>query len=183
MTAGAGGDAELERWLAELRVDDAARARARIGHLRSGEAQDSTLVGVLVTLGERGGPVTVTTTSGARHRGRVRLVGPDSVVLGQDRGRWLVLRLGALAAVRAPAPAVSGADRHPTTGASLARVLAAVAEPGERLRVVAGPEVVTGEVEAVGADVVAIRLEGGDRSYVAVTSVDEASPVVAGGRA
>jgi hypothetical protein len=93
------GDA-LERWLAEVRTDQAARSRARLGALRAHAAEDATVIGVLADLGERRSPVLVTTTHGRRHRVEVRAVGPDAVVLAAGRDEWLVTRLACIAAVR-----------------------------------------------------------------------------------
>ena len=90
----------LENWLAEVRTDEAARARARVGALKAHAAEDATIVGVLADLLEREATVLLTTTHGRRHRGEVLIVGPDAVVLRLAEREWLVTRLVTVASVR-----------------------------------------------------------------------------------
>lgn len=174
--------APLERWVAELRVADAARSRsAQAWHARLG-AEAATFAGVLADLGTRGSPVVVELTGGRWHRGRVRLVGADVAVLrtGTDRSsqRDVVLATAAVVSVRvAPGAAeeVGGGPVSATT--TLATVLTTLAGTGTEVAVrTAGGEPVVGEIESVGRDVMVIRLTGrAGRVYVRLGSLVDAS--------
>src|SRR5262245_6119327 len=87
-----GGDlaARLDRWVAEARVDEAARRRSRERWLRRQAEEESTVAGVLVDLLERGRPVTVHTRQGRRHHGEVRALGADFVAVATGQGTVLV---------------------------------------------------------------------------------------------
>jgi len=169
------GDPALDRWLSELRTDEAARARSRVASLRAHAAEDATVVGVLADLHERGATVVVSTTHGRRHRGEVLVVGPDAVVLRVAEGEWLVARLATVASVRSVGGDVVTGESPPTTTSRFSRLLGAAAEPGEWLRVLVGGEVLAGTVVSFSADVAVLHLENGDLSYVNLEAVEEAS--------
>lgn len=166
-------DPALERWLAELRTDSAARSRARVASLRVHAAEEATVTGVLTDLLERAATVVVTLTSGRRHRGRVLVVGPDAVVLTVGAREWLLTRLGAVASVRVVGGDPVHGEGVPTTAASFGRILAAAAHPGEWLRASVGGEAVGGEVVAVSEQVAVVRLDNGDLSYLNLEAVEE----------
>jgi hypothetical protein len=168
-------DPALERWVAELRTEDAARSRARVGAMRALAAEEATLSGVLVDLLERDAPVLLTLTNGRRHRGQVLVVGPDAVVLRVDRREWLVTRLAAVASVRPVGGDPVHGEGMPTTPAGFGRILAAAARPGEWMRVSVGGEAVGGDVVAVSEEVAVLRLDNGDVTYVNLAAVDEVS--------
>jgi hypothetical protein len=168
-------DVALERWLGEVRADDAARARARVGALVAHAAEDATLVGVLADLAERAAPVVLGTTSGRRHRGRVLLVGPDAAVLQVDAHEWTVVRLAAVASVRTVGGDPVHGEGSASTASRFGRLVGAAVAPGDRLRAAVGPDAVSGTVVAVSAEVVVLRFDGGDVSYVHLAAVDEVS--------
>ena len=172
---GGAGDPALDLWLSELRSDEAARARARVGSLTAHAAEDATIVGVLGDLLERAATVVLTTTHGRRHRGQVLVVGPDAVVLRVARDEWLVTRLATVASVRmVGGDAVTG-EAGPSTTSRFARILSAAAHPGEWLRLSVGGEVLAGTVVSFSGEVAVLRLENGDLSYVNLDAVEEAS--------
>jgi hypothetical protein len=158
----------LLRDVANLRVDDAAAARARARWLVRQAEEEGTLAGVLVDLAERGERAAVTTATGRRHTGIVRALGADFVAL-RDRGRVVLVALGAVTAVRTPpgAPAVSG-DRAVRVQRRLLDVLSGLAS--DRLDVVVGTlgDEVRGRLRAVGRDVVTVRVEGTEPTLVYV---------------
>jgi len=168
-------DPALVQWLSELRTDDAARSRGRVGALKAQAAEDATVVGVLADLQERDAQVLLTTTTGRRHRGQVLVVGPDAVVLRVARHEWLITRLASVASVRM----VGGDPVHGEGPASalsrFGRILAAAAEPGEWLRISVGGEAFGGEVVAISAEVAVLRLDNGDLTYVNLDAVEEVS--------
>jgi hypothetical protein len=168
----------LERLAAETRADDAVDERRRAGWLGRQAEEEATLAGVLVDLAERGGAIVVTTTAGRNHRGRVRAVGRDFVVVGTDPGRDVLVRFAGVAQVRSHSrhavlgdqPLLLEAD-FDTTVRSLGRL---------RLRVLAGTggraALVGGELRWVGRDVAAVRLEGpGTLTYLPLATLVELS--------
>ncbi|HEY6531596.1 MAG TPA: hypothetical protein VIY72_04795 [Acidimicrobiales bacterium] len=164
----------LDRWLGDVRSDQAARSRARVGALRAHAAEDATLVGVLADLAERRATAVVTTTQGRRHRVEVWAVGPDAVVFCAGHDEWLVVRLTCVASVRLVGGDPVHGEGSMTMTASFGRILARAAEPGDRLRLVLGGEVVAGEVVSISAEVAVLRLDSTDLSYVALGAVEEA---------
>jgi hypothetical protein len=174
----------LERWAADARVDEAARARSRERHLRHQAEEDATLAGVLADVLEAGALVVVHTRSGGRHGGTVRAAGADFVALGPDgrRGSEVVVALAAVASVRIRpgTPTVLG-DRAVVGRVRLADVLAVLAAERAAVRLVtAGGESLAGVVRSTGQDVVVIA--GRDRSSgVAYVPFDAVSEVLVGG--
>lgn len=170
----------LERWAADARVDEAARARARERWLRRQAEEGGTFAGVLTDLLESGAPVTVRTRSGGRYPGVVRVVGEDVVGLGPGAGRGsdVVVALPAVTSVRVGPgggrAAVTG-DRRSDGSLRLAEVLATLADDGESVRMVtADGEVVAGTLRSVGLDVAVVAGgAGGPTAYVPLAAVDE----------
>jgi len=168
-------DPAVARWLAEVRVDEAARSRAATADLRVRRAEDATLMGVLTELAERGELVGLVMRSGRQHRGHVRLVGPDAVVLALETRQWLVARLEAIAATRTvQGPAVAG-EADPSTPSRFVRLTAALAEPGDWVLLASGTATFGGALQQVGADVMVLRLDNGDAAYVGLAATDEIS--------
>lgn len=157
--------AQLERWAAEARVDEAARQRTRERWLRQQAEEGGTLAGVLCDLAERGTPVAVRTRAGHQHRGRVQAVGEDFVAVAAgpvgppgasgpvdpsgavgSAGPWgaagsvgpvAFVALAAVSAVQVEAGlAPPTGDRAPRPGARLANVLAGVAAEREQVLIV-----------------------------------------------
>jgi hypothetical protein len=156
--------AELTRWAAAARVDEAAAARSRERWLRRQAEEEATLAGVLCDLAERRIPVVVQTTAGRRHRGRVAAVGRDFCVLVIGDGRELLVALAAVAVVRPePGPRAPTGDRALTVELGLLDALTHV--NGERVAAVTtGGDTLVGEVRSVGQDVLALVLEGERRA-------------------
>jgi hypothetical protein len=170
--------AQLERWAQAARVDEAARRRARERWLLQSAGEGGTLLGVLADLAEQGAPVTVTTAGGRRHGGLVRAVGADFVALDTTAGPEVVVAGHAISSVRTRAGASPPAgDRVVRSGLDLADVLGGLAAERERVMVVAlGDDAVTGTVQALGRDVVALRVEGAapaTTAYVPLTAISE----------
>lgn len=165
-------DGALQRWLAEMRVDDAARERSRTAELQTRAAEGASLAGVLVDFAGRGESVGLVMRSGLQHRGAVRLVGPDAVVMLLETRQWLVARFGAIASLRAlQSPPVTG-ETEPSTASRYARLAVAVAEPGTWVVASSGPTTLGGVLVSVGSDVMVLRLDNGDQAYVALASTD-----------
>jgi hypothetical protein len=61
-----------------------------------------------------------------------------------------------------------------STTSSFGRILARSAEPGDRLRLALGGEVVAGAVVSISTEVALLRLESGALTYVCLSAVEEA---------
>lgn len=177
--SGPGFVARLERWAAEARVTEAASARARERWLRQQAGEEATVAGTLVDLAEREATVVVRTREGRRHRGRVRAVAADFVVLAPDGGGVVLLALAAVASFAGAGPAAAGVagDRPPAVDVSLAVALAGLAGERPAVAIVAAGsgEPVRGDLVGVGVDVVTVRPDGGPRSpvHLPVAAVSE----------
>lgn len=161
--------ADLARWTGDSRSDEAARSRTQERWLRQQAVEDARFAGLLLDLSERGVVVALGTTAGSVLRGRVAAVAADFVLITHlahpDGGHVSLVALGCLATVR-PEPgrhqSEATADRAAPLTATLAEVLGGMAADRPRVRIVgaAAAGVVTGELRAVGADVVTLRLDG-----------------------
>ncbi len=175
---GAGGlAARLERWAAEARVDEAARARSRESWLRRQAEEESTLTGVLADLRDAGVAVSVHTCTGGRYSGAVRALGADFVALAAATRQDVVVALAALSSVRTRpgVPVVTG-DRVVATTLHLVDVVAHLASEREQVRIVTvGDESLTGVVRSVGGDVAVVRGVGDPPSvsYVPLAAIAE----------
>jgi hypothetical protein len=165
LAAGGGLTERLERWAADARVDEAARARSRERWLRRQAEEERTLAGVLADLLEARAVATVQTVApGASFAGVVRALGADFVALGAE-GRQageVVVALAAVASVgtRAGSPEVLG-DRRALGTMRLADVVAELAAGRDEVRVVTRDGgTLAGTVASVGQDVVVVRSAG-----------------------
>jgi small nuclear ribonucleoprotein (snRNP)-like protein len=171
----------FEAWLADLRVVEAVRSRARTAWLGRQAAEEATFVGVLADLAERGRQVVVETANGGRHRGRLAIVGDDYCALRTSH-QVVVIRHLAVTAVR-PLPQDAGTvgDRVVAPTSRLRDALSAWAGTGVRVRVErrdgAG---VVGELRAIGEDVMTLRLDDRREVYVPLISLDELSVLESG---
>lgn len=165
--------------LDEARAADRGGSRVRERWLRRQAEEGATLAGTLLDLAERGSAVAVRTTTGRVSHGAVVAVGTDFVVLRAEDRRDVCVRLAAVATVR---PQVgerhvsATGDRPAPLDLLLVEVLAGLAPDRPRVALVTSAgELIAGELIAVGADVVTLRLDGDRRTlcYVAATAVDE----------
>lgn len=168
----------LEGWVAEARVDEAARERARERWLRSVSDQEATIVGVLVDLAERRAGVALSTTAGRRHRGAISAVGADFVALRPATGPEVLVTLGAVSMLRTlPAEDPASGDRSISIDLTLTEVLGELAAERERVLITtcAGSDAVAGELCSVGADLAVVRGDGQppSTSYVPLAAIAE----------
>ena len=172
------GSDPLTLLLDEARADDMGAARTRERSLRRQAEEGATFRGTLLDLAERQAHVTIRTSSGRVSHGALVAVGIDFVALrAEDRGAVCV-RLGALASVRLQAGFGQGGaagDRSSPLDLVLVDVLARLVEERARVALTTGADVVSGELRAVGGDVVTLRLDGDLREtcYLAAAAVDE----------
>lgn len=166
----------LETWVADARVDEAARQRSRERWMRDVAEQEATLLGVLLDLAERWASVAVT-ASGHRLNGVVTATGADFVAVRQATGSEVLLALGAISQVRAGRggdPAVG--DRMVTSELLLVDVLTQLAADRERVRLVTRDgEAITGVLRNVGHDVAVLRSDGDPpaTSYIPARAITE----------
>lgn len=159
-----GGDGfalALERWAADVAVDDAARQRARQRWLRIQAEESTSLAGTLLDLAEHGRPVGLD-VGHQLVRGRIVGLGVDFLAVRSDRDQHVLVRTAAVEVVRSEpgGPAVTG-DRTAVVDVGLAGVLGPVAaERPEALVRTGTGTVVRGELRAAGLDVIQLRVPG-----------------------
>lgn len=158
------------QFLDDARAHEHQRARATERHLRLVAEESATLLGSLLDLAERGTPVRVTTSSGRRHVGPLQLVGQDFVVVADV---WVALT--AVGSVGTSTGSSVATGDRPALDLYLVEALARLVPERPELAVVTvGGDVVAGQLRAVGADVLSIRLDGdGGMAYVPSASALE----------
>ena len=167
--------ATLHRWIAEGRVDDAARARARQHWLERQATEDATMAGVLLDLAERSRPITITTAAGQRLTGPVVAMGANFTVLRDPRVGDTFVPLDQVGVVRtAPGDRLPLGDRALTLAATLGTALAELAAGRPDVIVGAPGEKVRGELQSVGADMVTVALDRArrDRVHIHLPTID-----------
>jgi len=177
--------AAFGRWAAGRRAEEAAGSRTRERWLRQQAAESATLAGTLVDLAERAEDVAVL-TAGRTLTGRLVGVGEDAAVLA-DRFGVTVVALSRVLAVRVASGAgragVAGrrapasGDRVPPGPWRLVDALDTLAAERSPVRLgLAGGEVVSGDLLAVGVDVVTVAVAAGVRAHVALGAVETCTP-------
>lgn len=182
-----GGDADrfvsaLERLVADAAAAEAARERSQERHLRDVAEAEATFVGVAVDLAERRAAVVVRTVTGRTHRGQVLAVGRDVVVVRDGDRPPALLAIGGITSIRGLGATHVGVRRD-TAGArpapldvSFAGLVSRLGAERPRVHVVVpGDDPVIGEVRAVGADVLTVRLdhEGRPTAHVRLEAILE----------
>lgn len=183
--------AGLEGWAAAARAREAAEARVRERWLRTQAEEGAQLSAVLAGMVERAAAVTVTTIAGRHVAGQLSGVGQDFVALVLPGGRRHLVALDALAWLR-PAPDDRRRRPEPALGpdeaadlddgsvppaAALVDVLAHAVAQRPRVGVQTEGASLTGELRAVGVDVVALEIAGDPPglAYVRLRSIYEIS--------
>lgn len=178
--------AAFARWSDDERQREASVARGRERWLRQQEMEAATLSGTLVDLAERGAEVAL--LLGARRLvGRLVGVGPDLCVLEGQHGSSSLISLRRLGAVMPTGPVAglpgrpgpAGGDRCPPIELGFAGALAALAAEMLPVRLLlAGGEVLAGDLVGAGADVVTVLLPTSPRSHAhaAIRAIDVCTP-------
>jgi hypothetical protein len=165
---------ELDRFLDEARLAEAARARQQERWLRQVDEEGASLVGALVDLAEGGGQVALETIAGL-HRGCIDLVARDFCILRSERDEvWVTY--SSLSVVRPDVASRQATASGNRVAADLHLVDGLAALVGDRPRltlILQAGRRVTGTLVGVGFDVVSMRLEGeaSPVAYVPVASL------------
>lgn len=176
VATGAGGDRDpgehLEARVAGWRVDAAAAARSRGRWLRQAAEEGATLTGLLLDLAEAGAPVALATDLGHLHHGVVAAVGADVVVVHRPP-RSAAISLASVVSVRAVddgRPATGDRPVGPAPGPTdLTGLLVALAEARAPVTLhPLGGQAVSGVVQAVSPELVAVRTHHDERTTVHV---------------
>ncbi len=163
----------FERWLGEVRVDEAAEERRRASWLARQAADDSTCAQLAVELVDRGVVVVLHTTAGSAHRGVLEVAASDHLCLRTASGHVVLVRWAAVVALRPTEPVLGRPDAPPPPGGSFldeleplavsqARVVVGCAAPAPSWR---------GELAGLGADHLRVRLDNGELACIPVASV------------
>lgn len=170
---------DWERLLDDAKADAGAGARARERSLRRQATEGATLAGTLLDLAESGAAVSLWTVAGRRLEGALLAVGTDFVLLA-DRGDHVAVRLDAVTAVR-PHPGQgagpASGDRAAELDLTLVELLGRLVDDRPEISTGAtGGEGVAGTLEAVGADVLTVRVAPGPDGLV-YSSADRCASV------
>jgi hypothetical protein len=174
----------MARLFAEQRAEDAAKARIRERALRASATTDATLAGIVLDLAERAETVSVRTTAGRSLTGRVLAVARDAIAL-EAGDTTTYVPLAAIAALRTPAGRVDEpSGSRPLPAVSLAALLADLApeRPTVRVMIVGDPALWRGELRAVGADVLTLRIAGDPptTAYIPLDQLSELTVLASG---
>ncbi len=185
-----GGDleralADLSRWVADARVEEAAAARSRQRWLRAQAQEEANMAGLMASLGEQDHPLTLATSDGRSHTGRLLSHGRDFyAVEGSSTGRITLIASRALAVIRPhPSGMIPSERRAKPLAVSLDQVLGSLAGERRRISVVAGvSQHLAGELRSVGDDVMTLLLDGEPptTAYVQLERVSEVSVLGSG---
>jgi hypothetical protein len=179
---GEGLTGRLERWAAEVRVEEAARRRSRERWLLQQAEEEGSFAGVLADLAERGAHVSVQVRSGRAHVGNIGVVGADFVSMRGPAGLDVLVRLDQVVSVRtAPGEPVTLGDRRVNAQLALSEVLVRLA--GERERVTLGLDGgsrLSGTLRSAGDDVLAVRPDADGLAGIAYVPVPAITEVVVG---
>jgi hypothetical protein len=176
-TGGTGGFDAVDRFAAEARVQEAARARARRSSLGSQAEEEASLRGVLVDLGERAATVCLELAAGRTVVGVVEQVAEDHLQVRATDGRAVLVVLDVVQLVlpQGAGDAVTGA-REVRSGSTLRHVLHDLAGGRAPVRVhLRSGATVDGELRSVGVDVLALEAagDGRRRAHVPLGAVAE----------
>ena len=179
-------DADLTALLDAERGAQAARERSNERWLRQAALEDARLTGLLLDAAEQHLSVTIATTSGRRHVGRVITVGEDCCGMLTAGGTRTYLRTAALTVMqhdRLLRPLPAAADRPAAVATTFVDVLADLSHDQPVVACVnqGAPDAVVGRLLAVGVDVATIEVdERRSVAYVALDSVTEVSFLASG---
>ena len=144
--------------------------------MRRQAAEEATLLGLLVDLAERRAGAALRTVAGRTHRGEILGVGADFVAVRAPGGPARLVRLAALTSAEvAPGEGSPGPARPVSPTITIVDVLTALAADRPRVQVAIGADLVTAELDVVGADVLILRRE--DPPGVLYVPLDSASEV------
>jgi hypothetical protein len=177
--------AALGRWAADERGADVARQRSRERWLRQQATGSATLTGVLTDLAEARAEVVVTT--GARAwSGAVVGVGRNFCVVEDRSGAAILVAMDAVISVsvatggrRPGQPGDPSGERRAPLGLRLIDALGVLTGERNPVTLSLGPDhQVTGELMAVGSDVVTVRVERpvGTLTHVPVGRIQACQP-------
>jgi hypothetical protein len=170
---------DWDRLLDDARADAGAGARARERSLRRQAAEGATLAGTLLDLGEAAAALSLWTVAGRRHEGTLLAVGADFALLA-DRGAHVVVRLDAVTVVR-PHPGhgagPASGDRATELDLTFTELLARLVDDRPEISIGAdGAYAIAGTLEAVGVDVLTVRVSPGADGLV-YSSADRCASV------
>ncbi|MGH9213891.1 MAG: hypothetical protein ACRD2C_24950 [Acidimicrobiales bacterium] len=176
----------LDRWVADARVEDAARRRSSERWLRQQAEEEGTFSGVLLDLAERGAFVSVHVGTGVGrvHRGMITLVGQDFVRIEVPGAGAVLIASRVISSVRADRDeTVVTGDRTAASRLTLAEMIIGLAADRERALFLPldGRAPVCGSVRSVGHDLVVVRLDAGGAApsgtaYLPLAQIGEVVP-------
>lgn len=166
------------RWTAEGRSDETRASRERERWMARQAAEEAVFSGVLLDLAEAGTTVVATTASGHRHRGTVEVASNALCLLRTEAGIEVLLRPRGIVSIRTHLESGTAGlgDRRTRPGPSIHDALDLACAERRRVTIWSSGarEGLTGTLVSLGADVVALELDGSrETAFVPLESVDE----------
>lgn len=168
-------DRALQELTDRTRAAEAAEARRRQRSLLDQAGEEGTFAGVLADLADRMATVAVHTRAGRLVRGTIGALGADYLGLVGARGDRTWVPIHAVSGLRPePGTPATVGDRTERWAATWHAVLVelAIDRPTVALYTVGGDRI-PGRLWTTGQDLVTVRSDGGERSYVPVGSVND----------
>ncbi len=162
--------------LASWRVEEAADRRRRAAREQELLAAELRIDDLWAPWAAKGATVTVHTSAGRQHRGRVTAVGADMVVLTPPAGPPVALPVAHAVGVVDEELTVAGSPA-PRSATTFVEVLRELADREADVAAVAGAATVRGRIEVLGVDVAVVRDATGRRSYLRVEALSELSSI------
>ena len=161
--------AALQRWVADGRVDEAARARSRRRWLENAATEEATLGGVLLDLAERRRPVTVRTLVGHRITGPIIAVGADFIAVADARLGDTLMPTTRIATVQpAPGDDLPAGDRRHDVVLTFGDALMELAAERPEVMVGVGDETLRGELRTASTEVVTLVIADERREPISI---------------
>ena len=159
----------LQRWVADGRVDEAARARSRRRWLENVATEEATLGGVLLDLAERRRPVTVRTLVGHRITGPIIAVGADFIAVADARLGDTLMPTTRIATVQpAPGDDLPAGDRRHDVVLTFGDALMELAAERPDVMVGVGDETLRGELRTASTEVVTLVIADERREPISI---------------
>lgn len=168
-------DDAAARFLADARNIESARARAREHWIRQQAREGATFEGVLRALSERGALVEIVTIDSGCTTGQIMTISAELVAVGADDVplSWVITRK--IATVRPMSQSgdagVASDDREADSSATLAGLLANLADERAEVNLRCGGRDVSGRLAGSGTDVVTVRGRSGELSYLPIDAL------------
>lgn len=168
-------DPALRALLDSARESEAIRSRSGFDALRRHAAEDATVAGLLANLRDLKMTVTISTSSGSAHRGRVINVNSAGVVLQITPQRRSLIRLCVISTIRTADRCDLAGDGDKAKVVSWPTLVASFLDEADVVTITYQGVFISGQLVSISREVLALRPPNGFTTYAVVDSIDEVS--------